>query len=239
MGSTILMNIFRKNIASMYTGIFQYAKDIIVEKTCRLCLALKDSSFFYNGPAVCIECIKKSGRGKYPKSVCKYCSTEFKSGIRGRYGFCSEKCRFMDKVEIGEGNTCWLWKASLKGAGYGSFFVANKHLMAHRESFRIFKGPILKDKCIMHVCDNRICVRPDHLRMGTALDNVRDKISKGRAAPILSGEKHHWSNMTESIVLEIRELHKKGHSQREIGRRFNINWRNVHAIVKRINWKHI
>lgn len=85
---------------------------------------------------------------------------------------------------------CWEWTGALskkgdrrqRGAGYGHFMVTWKTItMAHRYSWELAHGPIPAGVFVCHRCDNPKCVRPEHLFLGTALDNTRDMIAKGRA----------------------------------------------------------
>lgn len=90
--------------------------------------------------------------------------------------------RFMRLVEKTEG--CWLWKASLR-RGYGQFFIARGlTVRAHRFSYELHIGAIPDGMMVCHRCDNPICVRPEHLFLGTAKDNARDMIEKGRAPKV-------------------------------------------------------
>lgn len=77
---------------------------------------------------------------------------------------------------------CWVWVAGHRLNGYGSFYHQQKSRLAHRVSWRIQHGTIPANMCVLHRCDNKSCVRPDHLRLGTQLDNVRDRHEKGRDA---------------------------------------------------------
>lgn len=94
------------------------------------------------------------------------------------------KVRFF-RYAFPEPNTgCWLWGASLKEGkcgGYGQLKVNGKEVTAHRVSYMIHKGPIPKGLYVLHTCDVRSCVNPDHLFLGTQKDNIHDMMKKGRA----------------------------------------------------------
>lgn len=75
---------------------------------------------------------------------------------------------------------CWLWKGKPNNSGYGGFGINNEKWVAHRYSYYKFNGVHPGKKCVLHLCDNRICVNPEHLRLGTYQDNNDDMWSKGR-----------------------------------------------------------
>lgn len=82
---------------------------------------------------------------------------------------------FLDKVRITR--HCWLWIGYLNLKGYGLFFSEGKNIKAHRFSYEFFVGPIEPGKMVLHKreCNERSCVNPNHLYMGTHNDNVRDR----------------------------------------------------------------
>jgi len=93
--------------------------------------------------------------------------------------------RFDEKWELDPQSGCWVWTSSLGNKGYGEFWIYGRHQLAHRISWMLHKGSIpthnsYHGMCVLHKCDNPPCVNPDHLFLGTHLDNTRDRDKKGR-----------------------------------------------------------
>lgn len=101
------------------------------------------------------------------------------------------KERFMQYVSPEPNTGCWLWTGALSKDGYGNFNLRRKTVRAHRLSYELFVKPIPTDVayhgiCVCHKCDVRSCVNPDHLFLGTQLDNVLDMVEKGRGANVVA-----------------------------------------------------
>jgi len=86
--------------------------------------------------------------------------------------------RFNEKVD--KTSDCWLWKAAKDKDGYGKFKMNRKDYQAHRASWEISIAPINPGMCVLHRCDVPSCVNPDHLFLGTRLENNQDRDAKGR-----------------------------------------------------------
>jgi hypothetical protein len=86
--------------------------------------------------------------------------------------------RFWSKVD--RSGDCWIWTGRVNRGGYGCFDVGRGSELAHRVAFKIAVGPIPDDLCVLHHCDVRNCVYPDHLWLGTQRDNALDMVAKGR-----------------------------------------------------------
>lgn len=143
--------------------------------------------------------------------------------------------RFWAKVEKSRG--CWRWTAATWD-GYGLFdtgLVLGTR-KAHRVSWTIHNGSIPRGKQVLHACDVRHCVRPDHLFIGTNADNCRDKIAKGRHA---HGEKMGASKLTEAKVRRMFAMRAEGKLHREIAEAFGIASPTATLVLNRKRWKHV
>jgi hypothetical protein len=96
--------------------------------------------------------------------------------------------RFFSKIDKTE--TCWVWTAGLRGkTGYGAFKLNGKVIDAHRISYELHNTVIPPGMYVCHTCDNRKCVNPNHLFLGSAKDNHQDAVNKNRIIPGLSSKK--------------------------------------------------
>lgn len=146
--------------------------------------------------------------------------------------------RFLEKIIPEPNSGCWLWDAGCTKKGYGSFRTGIKKQSAHRFSYELFRGDIPEDLHVLHKCDTRCCVNPDHLFLGTNLDNVRDMYRKGRNR-LLLGDLNGATKLDRNQVLEVRDLRKKGLSERKIAEKFNVSRGSVNAILSGRTWKHV
>lgn len=130
---------------------------------------------------------------------------------------------------------CWLWTGYInKRSGYGIFSRKGKSVQAHCESYKTFKGDT-NGLCVLHTCDVRSCVNPDHLFLGTRTDNIRDMDKKGRRNTP-KGEAHRWSILTQQQVDEIRELPKTMGSGAFLARKYGVSNVTICSIRKGTRW---
>lgn len=138
--------------------------------------------------------------------------------------------RFWAKVDCTAGLfECWLWTAS-KNFGYGHIWLNGRFYQAHRVSYELAYEAIPDGMLVCHHCDDPSCVNPSHLFLGTTLDNVHDKIQKGRAKG--------YRKLTKTQVEEIRRRYAEGGIfYRELALIFHCSVHQILNIVKRYDWK--
>src|SRR5262245_34081781 len=85
-------------------------------------------------------------------------------------------------MRVRRSGRCWEHDGALDSAGYVQFYAARQRTTAHRWAYTFFYGAIPPGQSVCHTCDNRRCVRPNHLWLGTTADNNRDRDAKGRNA---------------------------------------------------------
>lgn len=170
---------------------------------------------------------------------CTHCQKPFHPWGGNHPGlFCSYKCRgqaeFWSHVPV-SANGCWEWSGRRDKDGYGRFSHIQR---AHRYSWILHFGPIVPSTLhVLHHCDNPPCVRPDHLFLGTTVDNTLDKVKKGRQN---RGETHGMAIVSADQVREIRERYAQGGiSQIALGAEYGLKQTSVSGIVLRKYWPHI
>lgn len=132
---------------------------------------------------------------------------------------------------------CWIWTASTCD-GYGRLQVGERKQLAHRVAHELFVGPIPDGLCALHRCDNRPCVRPDHLFLGTVGDNNRDRAAKGRNGDN-RGECNGRAALTERQVRAIRTMCASGVPHGDVAGRFGVSRGTISFIARRATWAHV
>lgn len=149
--------------------------------------------------------------------------------------------RFWNRVlKSPEPDGCWLWLGTIASNGYGVLWVGGRkgnYIGAHRISFELRYGCVPDGLWVLHKCDIALCVRPDHLFLGTNVDNSRDRSLKGRS---VRGEKHPLHKLDRSTVLEMRHLRETtALSFQEIASRFDVSKSLAFMVCGRQVWKHV
>lgn len=148
--------------------------------------------------------------------------------------------RFWGRVDRSSG--CWEWPV-VDSVGYGSAVrFQGRADRAHRVAWQLLHGPIPVGMEVCHHCDNRRCIRPDHLFLGTRADNIQDAARKGRLYWQVrppQGERHPQARLTQSDVDEIRRLYGTGTvTQTALAARFRVGQTTISAVVTGRNWRH-
>ena len=131
-------------------------------------------------------------------------------------------------------NGCWNITSHALSHGYPVALIDGRLTKLSHFFYELYTRMDIQDgMCVCHRCDNRQCVNPDHLFLGTIADNQQDMKSKGRGT---RGTRDRHAKLDEKKVKEIRRLYSKGVLQRKIGRMFGVHQANVSMIVKRKTW---
>lgn len=145
--------------------------------------------------------------------------------------------RFWAKVNKGGPDDCWLFIAKSEWGEYKGFWNGTKFGGAHRFSLELkLKRKLEKGECALHTCDNKHCVNPNHLWVGSNMDNSRDMVKKGRKE---KGADVYGAKLTDKKVRKIRKQYAKGKTPREIAPKYGICPDNVLCIVSGKTWKHV
>lgn len=144
---------------------------------------------------------------------------------------------FFLRVSAAEGG-CREWTGPRFAHGYGKFGGGSGlSNYAHRASWEIHNGPIPRGMFVLHKCDNRVCVNPEHLFLGTQMDNMADMRRKGRAACVgPAGERARSAKLTERQVRDIRSDYRSGSV---IAAEYGVQRSAINKVRRGDTWRHV
>lgn len=154
----------------------------------------------------------------------------------------------MQKVSIKPENGCWEWNGARSGSGYGQFWSGSRNIPAHW--FLLDEHPP-KGIEACHKCDNKLCVRPSHLFIGTHADNERDKVAKRRhntrpgclemlkVRKLHFGQNNHECKLTEEQAIIAKGCPLKKGTASILAREFGVSLTVICDIRKGKRWSHL
>jgi len=144
--------------------------------------------------------------------------------------------KFFSTRYVVKENGCWEWVGGRDKNGYPLFGVRTK---GHRYSYERFKGPIPKGLCVCHNCpggDNKGCVNPEHLWIGTHAENIHDKKPKGKQN---FGENHGRKKLNEKDVLDIKRRFQAGELGTKLAKEYGVSSGLIYHIKDGLIWRHL
>lgn len=130
---------------------------------------------------------------------------------------------------------CIEWTKSKDSDGYGHAWKDGKLKKAHRIAWEEANGPIPNGLCVCHRCNNKGCVNPDHLYLGTHAQNIQDAYNDGLISRP-EGEEHYKTKLTADDVIAIRSDTR---TQSAIAKAYGITQGAVSGIINRRTWRHM
>lgn len=149
--------------------------------------------------------------------------------------------RFESKYIPEPNSGCWLWEAAVVQNGYGTISVNKGMRRAHRVSYELYVGNIPDNLMVLHKCDVRCCVNPDHLFLGTHQDNMDDREFKGRGAlppPNVYGRRLSKDKLTDANVIDIRLKYKpRLYTLLQLSIEYDVSASTIRRIIHEPNWR--
>ena len=177
----------------------------------------------------CVECTQDASRRRDDKIKRQYACYRGNEPLSKRI--------FDGSMTIPESG-CWIWMRALTRSGYGQLTYLNRHMEAHRASWITHRGEIPDGLGVLHRCNIRSCVNPDHLYLGGQKENVADAIAAGtfRSPPRRLGSFHPLSKLNEG---QARKIKYGTEPAVVVADSFGVKVQTVYAIRSGRQWKHV
>lgn len=149
----------------------------------------------------------------------------------------ADKARFWSNINKPNEQGCMLWEGRIHNTGYGIFGVNSVQVLAHRFAWGLTHGPIPNGLFVCHTCDVRACCNPNHLFLGTSLDNIADMIKKERNS---RGETRYNAKLTDNKVRTIRIDYASGDcTYQSLANTHGVTLSCIESVIQRKTWKHV
>lgn len=191
----------------------------------------------------CLTCEKEFKAKPYDLKIGKgkNCSRSCYYKYRSKELFDTPIERFFKKIS-NENHPlgCWIWDGGKGTNQYGNFHSdkTKKNMRAHRYSWELHFGEIPKGFFICHSCDTKLCVNPDHLFVGSPLDNMQDMINKNRQVTV-KGSQNGQAKLTEADVEVIKEKLKLGYLGKDLAIEYGVDMTVISKIKLNKTWRHV
>lgn len=151
------------------------------------------------------------------------------------------KSYFSERVSVDQETGCWNWKLRLDKGGYGIIGLRQyRDKRTHRVSYQIYNGEIPAGMVVMHSCDNPRCCNPDHLSVGTNMENMADSKNKGRGGAYwFRGEENPKSILCAESVRRIRAMAAAGAKSKDIAKAIGCGKTLAKLVADGKRWTHI
>lgn len=165
---------------------------------------------------------------------------------KGCYARPTAEQRFWRMVRVLGPDDCWPWLGRPVNGGYGMIRVGDERIMAHRFAYELAFGRPPDNLLVCHRCDNPPCQNARHFFLGTAADNVRDMVTKGRCGGGRPVGRFHVrppaAKLTEQIVREVRRVYvprDERFGAAALARLHGVTKQSMLKVLKRGSWRHL
>ena len=146
--------------------------------------------------------------------------------------------RFWSKVKRDKEGECWNWQSSVSNSGYGVFWERIKgkklHTFAHRAAYELEVGTIDDGLVVMHLCHNKLCCNPRHLRLGTQRENIDMSVKAGHYREIVRKRRDSdsYGVINKASVDEIRKAYREGYTTKELAKVVGVSVKTILVVLK-------